>query len=426
MRFTVRRPPTGEVSPCSHRPSGGNVACSVDVGVAPSSSAGNALENRLTLTASGSDVPARGASLRRIRGRNLLDPTMSLVLQTHSEQPPTAAADSPVQSALLSNAHTGLLNGASRSAGHRTHVKGFNPDRVEAARNVSTGFLDPVLAPVGLTRLQIRNRQFHSGTPVGATLSASEPLLQHLQPLDLAPAQTRYLQQLTGRQRRRHDNAAVDTDHAAVARTSDRVRDVGERDMPAAGPITSDTVGLDADGHRSRQVEPDPAHLGHPNPTEPAVQTLDVMRFHCDLPEPFVHLSFAPPRATVRAVEEISHGLREIPQRLLLHRLTPGTKPPVLGTSLGQLRGLLDITRSPSSGLPMLLLLHRQIPHVPRIPAMRQQCLLLVKNGHQPKPRHMRTVTANTDIPDVAQPRHTGDRLAPRTDVQGFRPKEIS
>ncbi len=35
MRFTVRRPPNGEVSPCCHRPSGGDVACSVDVGVAP-------------------------------------------------------------------------------------------------------------------------------------------------------------------------------------------------------------------------------------------------------------------------------------------------------------------------------------------------------------------------------------------------------
>jgi hypothetical protein len=425
LRFTVRRPSTGEVSPCSHRPSGGNVTCSVDVGVAPSSSAGFALENRLALTVPGGDVPARGASLRRKRGRNLLDPTLSLVLQTRSEQPPTAAADSPVQSALLRNAHAGLLYSSPRSAGHRTHVKGFNPDRVEAARNVSSGFLDPVLTAVGLTRLQSRDRQFRSGAPVGATLGPNEPLLQHLQPLGLAPAQTRGVQQLTGRQRRRHDNATVNTDHAAVARTGDGVRDVSERDMPATGPITSDTVGLDAGGHRPRQVKPNPAHLGHPNPTETAVQTLDVMRFHRNLPEPFVHISFAPPWATVRAVEEISHSLREIPQRLLLHRLTPGTKPPVLGTGLGQLRGLLDIAGSLAPRLPMLLLLHRQIPHVPRVPTMRQQCLLLISDGQQPKPRHMRTVTVNTDIPDVAHQHHTGDRLPPRTEVQGFQPKEI-
>jgi hypothetical protein len=56
---------------------------------------------------------------------------------------------------------------------------------------------------------------------------------------------------------------------------------------------------------------------------------------------------------------------------------------------------------------------------------MRQQCVLLVKDGHQPKSRHMRTVTVNTDIPDVAHPCHTRHRLAPGTEVLGFHPKEI-
>ena len=143
MRFTVRRPPIGEVSPCGHRPSGGDVACGVDVGVAPASSAGFALENRLALTVPGSDVPARGASLRRKRGRDLLDPTVSLVLQTRGEQPPTAAADRPVQPTFLSNAHTGLLHSSPRRAGHRPHVKGFDPDRVEPARNVSADLARP-------------------------------------------------------------------------------------------------------------------------------------------------------------------------------------------------------------------------------------------------------------------------------------------
>ena len=118
---------------------------------------------------SGGDVPARGASLRRIGGRDLLDPAVSLVLQTRGEQPPSTAADRAVQPAFLRNAHTGLLDGSPRRSGHRPHVEGFDPDRVEAARNVSGGFLDPVLAPVDLTGFQLRDRRSCSGASVGAT-----------------------------------------------------------------------------------------------------------------------------------------------------------------------------------------------------------------------------------------------------------------
>ena len=148
---------------------------------------------------------------------------------------------------------------------------------------------------------------------------------------------------------------------------------MGERDMPAAGPITGHPVGLDTRWHRPRHAKPHPAHLGHPHPTEAAIQPHDVRRFHRDLPKPFMHTGLAPRRATVRAGKEVSHGLREIPQRLLLHGLTAGTKPRVLGAGLGQLRGPLDVAGSLTARLPMLLLLHRQIPHIPRIPAVRQQ-----------------------------------------------------
>jgi hypothetical protein len=64
----------------------------------------------------------------------------------------------------------------------------------------------------------------------------------------------------------------------------------------------------------------------------------------------------------------------------------------------------------------MLLLLDRQIPHVPRVPAMRQQRLLLLTDGQQPKPRHTRTVTINTDNPTW----HTRDRL-----LSLFPPKDV-
>jgi hypothetical protein len=177
LRFTVRRPPSGEVSPCCHRPSGGDVACSVHIGVALSSSAGLALEERLALAVLGCDVPACGATLRRVRGRDLLDPTTSLVLQTRSQKPPAAAADSPVHSALLRNTHTGLLGSSARGAGHRPHIKGLDPDRVETAREVSCDLFNPVLAPVGLTRFQFRDRLFRFGragwNPVGSARAAA-------------------------------------------------------------------------------------------------------------------------------------------------------------------------------------------------------------------------------------------------------------
>ena len=293
MRFTVRRPSIGEVSPCGHRPSGGDVACSVDVGVAPPGSAGFALEDRSALAVSECDAPARGASLRRVRSRDLLDPAESLVLQA------------------------------------------------------------------------------------------------------------------------RDGNTAVDAHHAAIAWTGDRVGDVRERDMPAASPIPGNPVGFHTRWHRSRQAESHPPDLGHPDPTKAAVKPLDMMRFQSDLPKPFMHTGLTPPRAAMRVTEEVPHGLREIPQRLLLHRLTSGPKPGVLGAGLGQLRGLLQIPGRLAARLPVLLLLHRQVPHIPRIAAVRQQRLLLLRSRQKSEPRHSRTVTKTTDISGRRTPAHLGIGFIP-------------
>jgi hypothetical protein len=54
--------------------------------------------------------------------------------------------------------------------------------------------------------------------------------------------------------------------------------------------------------------------------------------------------------------------------------------------------------------LPVLLLLHRQIPHIPCVPAVRQQCRLVLRGRQQTKPRHIRTVTINTDNPGRRKP----------------------
>jgi hypothetical protein len=398
LRFTVRRPASAEVSPCCHRPPGGDVACSVDVGVAPTRSAGFALEDRLALAVSGCDMPTSGATLRRVRSRDLLNPAESLVLHPSDELAPATLADRPVEPTLLSHSHPRLLDGAARGAGHRPHVKGLDPDHVEPPCQVSGGLLDPVLTPIPLAGPQLRDRPPRLSAPVGTALAAGQPLLQHLHPLRLTRSQTGCVQQLTGRQRRGHGNTTVNSNHAAIVRAADRVGDTRERDMPTASAIACNPVRLNTLWHRPRQPEPDPPDLGHPYTTEAVVEPLNVIRLHADLPKPFMHTGFTPRGTPMRAVEKVPHGLREIPHRLLLHRLTPSTKPRVLGARLRQLRRLLEITRSIAARLPVLLLLHCQVPHIPRIPAVRQQRRLLLRGRQQSKPRHSRTVTTDTDM----------------------------
>jgi hypothetical protein len=397
LRFTVHRPASAEVSPCCHRPSGGDVALSVHIGVARPRGAGLALENRLALAVFGCDVPARPASLRRVRGRDVLDPAESLVLQTRSQKPPTASADSPVKTAFLSNTQTRLLHGAPRTAGHRSHVKSFDADRVEAPRDVSAGPFYPIFASIGLPRFQLRHRLLRAGAAVGAAPGAGQPLLQDRHPPALTVAQARGMQQLTGRQCRRHDNTTVDAYHGALTGTRDRIGDVGERDMPAASPIAGDPVGLHTLWDWARQPEAHPADLRHPHPTEPAVQPLDVTRFDRDLPEPLMYTGFAPGRAAVRSGEKIPHRLGEVPQCLLLHSLGASRQPIMLGTRRSQLSTLLVISRRTATGLPVQLLFDGQVPHKPGMATMLRQHHRLLSGWKQTVSRHPRNVIATTD-----------------------------
>ena len=89
MRFTVHRPPSGEVSLCWHRPSGGDVAGSVHVGITRPRSAGDAREDRLALAVLGRDMPTGGASLRRERSRDPLHAPRGLVVEAGDQPAPT-------------------------------------------------------------------------------------------------------------------------------------------------------------------------------------------------------------------------------------------------------------------------------------------------------------------------------------------------
>lgn len=397
LRFTVHRPASAEVSPCCHRSSSGDVARGVHIGVARPGGAGLAFKYRLALAVSDSHIPTRRASLRRVRGRDLLDPTIRLVLQTTREQTPPASEDAPVEAPFLGHLPAGLLHGAPGRSGHRPRVQGFDPDRVEAPCDRRGGLLAPVLASVGLTRIQLGDRALGAGTPFGTALSTGQPLLQHPQPLGLSRAQARDVQQFAGGQRRRHHNPAVDTDHGTITWTNDGIRDVGKCDVPSARPVAGDPVRLHPLRHRARQPEAHPTDLGNPHTPNPTVQPLDMMRFDRDLAKTLVQTSLPPCRTTVSPSEEVRHRLCEIAQRLLLHIVRPSRKPVVLSAGRSQLSTLLVVSRHAAPGLPMPLLLNSQVPHIPGIATMLSQLHRLPSGRKQPVARHPRNISATTD-----------------------------
>ena len=154
MRFTVHRPANAGVSPCCHRPSGGDVACGVHVGIARPRVAGDALENRLALTVFRCDVPAAGASLRRVRCWNEFQPAGGLVLQSGHQQSPPLAADLTVEAPFLRDAGARAVSSAARRAGHRTHLQVLDADGVEASRQIGAGLVHPVTAAICFTGAQ--------------------------------------------------------------------------------------------------------------------------------------------------------------------------------------------------------------------------------------------------------------------------------
>ena len=205
------------------------------------------------------NTPARSGSCCRTRSsRAALNHFRGL-----SEYP--RGLDRAVESAFLSDARTRLPNRAARGARHGPHIEVLDPDHVEPPCEVGGGLLHPVRAPVLVAGFEPCDRAFSLLAVLGPALGSGEPLLQRLQPLRLTLGQTRRTQELTGGQRGGHDNASIDTNYAAITRTGERSGDVSERDMPAAGAITGNSIRLHPLRHRPRQVKPHPAHL-HPRP----------------------------------------------------------------------------------------------------------------------------------------------------------------
>jgi hypothetical protein len=119
--------------------------------------------------------------------------------------------------------------------------------------------------------------------------------------------------------------------------------------------------------------------------------------FESDLPKSFMLARFTPCRATMGAVEKVTHRLREVPQRLLLHGLRPGSQPVVFGAGRRQLGTLRVEIGRVAAWLPVPLLLDGKIPHKPGMATVFGQCCRLLNAGKQPKSAHIKNLGGSTD-----------------------------
>jgi hypothetical protein len=331
LRFTVLRPASAEVSPCCHRPPGGDVACRVHIGIARPRAAGDTLENRLALTVSRRDVPALGASLRRIRCRDEFQPPRGLVLQPGHQQTPPLAADLTVEAPFLRDVCARAVTGTARRAGHRTHLQVLDTNGVKAARHLGTGLFHPVMTPICLPGAHPRNGQLRSRAAGRSAPRPSQPPLQAAQALGFTSTKASNTQQLSVGQGNRDRHAAVNTHHAAITGSRDGVGDGGKSDVPAPRAIPSDSVGLHGVGDGAGPAEAHPTDLGDPDLPVAAAQPRDEARSDTNLAESFVRLLNArkqPKPAHINNLGSTTDNQSKGGKRRFLPRLKPGVSTP--------------------------------------------------------------------------------------------------
>jgi hypothetical protein len=397
LRFAVRRLWQSGASPRSNRPPGGrvrDVACRVDVGVVLVP-AGNAPEESLALATLPGGVAAGVAGLRRVTRIDLDHASRCFVLQPGHQPPPPVGENPPVQPSLLRDVTARFSDGALRRASHRLDLQVLDTDHIEPARQIGAGLLPPVPTPVTLTGLQASDRNRELSPPVGPVsrfgASAGQPHQSH----GFRLTQAGRGQQFPGAQRRTHPHSPVHTHDLTIPWAGDRFGDRGERDMPTASPIMGGPERLNSHGYRTGPTEPHPPHLRDLHLTDMTGQTPHVTEFDRDDPEPAAPPT--PPRPPVGPSEKVRPRLGEVLERLLPHHNRPGGRPPELRARLGQLTALLsEPWRGPEPGSPVGVLLDRQVPHEPGMPAMLGQHGLLGRrglkteagHGHQPNGPH--------------------------------------
>ena len=402
MRFAVHGAGCPVASPRSHGVPRRDVPGRVHISVT-GEVAGRARKTRLTLARLRVHVPARRAPLAGEVRLDLLDPARSFVLQPAHQQAPPGPQDPPVQPGLLPDVPAGSTRRAFRGPGHGPDLQVLDPDHVEPPRDVRAGLLRPVPAPVRLPGPQAGDRVLRPAAAVRSPPSAGELALQSPQPPPLPHGQAGTVQQFPGGQRRGHRHAPVDAHRLAGAGRRDRLGDGRESDMPAPGAVHRHPVGLHPRRHRAGPSELHPPGLGHPDLADVAGHAA-----HVPLPpapprdpESLVPPGLAPrrPPGRVARAEEGGHGLGEVAQRLLLHRLGACGQPRVPRSRPGELPALLQVARrARPAWAPVAVLLDGQVPHVPSVRAVAPQHRFLGGRGEQPVPGHTNTLANTTGL----------------------------
>ena len=165
MRFTVHRPPDGEVSLCWYRPSGGDVAGCVHVGVLH----GPGLPRQAThaktawlLRLSRATCPhaEHRCDVYAAATRSSLP---AVLWSSRRNQPtPPLMTDGAVEPPFLRYPSARVFHCAARGAGHRPHVERLDPNGVKPARQIRCRLLHPVSPPIGFARFDSGDRRASS------------------------------------------------------------------------------------------------------------------------------------------------------------------------------------------------------------------------------------------------------------------------
>jgi len=331
-----------------------DIDCSVVIGMG-AKAAMLTDKDRLAFTA----LPVYGSASRTgSRGIGGIDPAQvsamlfDFVGKDGLEAEPALIENAPVQSGLLADHATRLVNCAFGRSRHVPDFQVFKNDRAEAPGQIERCPMLPVAADAGTSRGQFGGTAQRLGPADGAALAtARKAMCGTLASLD-GLKRARHGQALAIGQGKRIGDAAINADGRADIGRNDMRDLAGKRDMPAKRVQGHGCV-LDRAAQGPRVAELHPADLGQTHGGISAIELLD-LNLAALKTERVVYGLAARRGIAGSALEEVGICLVEVAQRLLLACLRYGSNPVVLRPQDGQFPCLRHVIESPS-GLTLIV-----------------------------------------------------------------------